>query len=132
MKAVLSRQYGASETLGGLYVFDGFNCAYHCVTLELAENGNQHNVSCIPEGQYEVVKQYSAKRGNHFRVLNVPNRTDILIHKGNFLRDTKGCIIPGTSFIDIDDDLIMDVNESTRTIEKLYNILPEQFTLHII
>lgn len=132
MKVVISRQYKSCETQGGLFIFEGYNLIFRCVTLELAENGNQKNVSCIPEGEYQVTKETNEKRGDHFRVHNVPDRDGILIHRGNFLRDTHGCIIPGESFIDIDEDLIIDVNESTRTIEKLYKLLPDEFKLIII
>lgn len=54
MKVVISRTYEKDSTKGSLYIFDGEKLIYRCKTLELPSNGNQHNVSCIPEGEYEV------------------------------------------------------------------------------
>jgi hypothetical protein len=132
MKCIISRTYTKDSTKGSFYIFDGEKLVYRCKCLELPDNGNQHNVSCIPEGVYDVVKTYTEKRGNHFRVLNVPDRTDILIHKGNYTRDTKGCILPGTYFTNIDFDEIIDIGESTKSLECLNQFLPESFKLYIL
>jgi len=64
-----------------------------CVTLEPPDRDNQSNVSNIPPGLYPLVRIQSPKYGIVFEVQNVPNRTHILIHPGNFVEDTKGCII---------------------------------------
>ena len=132
MKCILSRKYESDRTMGGLFVMDGFNIVYKCKTLELKENGNQHNTSCIPEGTYDVVSYDSPTKGNCFHVLNVPDRDSILIHKGNFTKDTLGCILVGSGFVDIDADGTLDVIESTKTLTKLLSILPENFKLTIM
>jgi hypothetical protein len=52
-------------------------------------------ISCIPEGRYEIVKRYNAKFKWHFIIMNVPNRSFILIHPANdALKELKGCIAP--------------------------------------
>lgn len=78
-------------------------------TCELPWNNNQPWISCIPSGQYKLIPHNSPKFGKCLKVLNVPNRGDILIHKGNSSRrfvdmkgyiwqqDTTGCILPGMS-----------------------------------
>lgn len=131
MKAVLSRTYGNSETKGSFYVMDGEKLIYRCKTLELPDLGNQKNVSCIPEGIYDVIKTFTEKRGNHFRFLDVPDRSEILIHKGNYTKDTQGCILPGIYFTDIDFNGLMDVAESTKALENLIQYLPDKFKLII-
>lgn len=68
-------------------------------TLELPWHDNQTNISCIPEGTYKVQIHNSPRFGNCLKVLNVPNRTDILIHSGNTDKDTKGCILIGCILI---------------------------------
>jgi len=110
-----------------------------CKTLELPNNGNQKGVSCIREGFYEVVKCDSPSKGECFKVLNVPGRSDILIHRGNFAAskpggkvDTQGCILPGTYFTDLNGDNFLDIAESTRAMSRLLLTLPGKFTLYII
>jgi len=51
--------------------------------------------SRIPGGEYECGPHHSEKYPNVYEVRNVPNRTAILIHWGNFESDTTGCILVG-------------------------------------
>lgn len=131
MKAVLSRTYGPLQTLGRLIVFDGNIKKLEMVTLELPRNGNQRNVSCIPEGTYDVEGYYSQSRGACFWVKNVPGRDSILIHSGNYNKDTKGCILPGIYYDDINNDGLIDVVESRAALNRLVNLL-DNFKLYII
>ena len=68
-------------------------------TLELPWKDNQNNISCIPPGTYKLrVRPASESRKfnyDHIEVLGVPGRDKILIHVGNYLRNTDGCILPG-------------------------------------
>ncbi len=136
MKAVISRKYGNLQTTGKMVVFDEDKIAMQCVTLELPSNGNQIRTSCINEGSFLVTKIYSPTKGKCFLLHDVPGRSAIEIHKGNFAAgkkvDTLGCILPGSGFEDINDDGNLDVIESTATLDKLLNLLPNQFMLHII
>lgn len=132
MKAVLSRSYHNISTTGKMVIFDGDKLLMSCVTIEPPDNGNQVNVSCIPEGVYTVKKIYSPKFGKCFHVQDVNGRSEILIHRGNYSRDTRGCIIPGMAFYDIDGDGVTDVIESTKAMNRLLEILPDEFKLWII
>ncbi len=72
-------------------------------TIELPWNDNQHNISCIPIGEYDLEYYDSPEHGEVLRVLNVPDRDGVLMHSGNyagdeskgFKTDSKGCIIVG-------------------------------------
>ena len=64
-----------------------------CVTLEPSDRLNAPFESSIPAQQYWCKKHYSAKYGDTFRVLDVPQRANILFHPGNVSDDTEGCII---------------------------------------
>jgi hypothetical protein len=64
-------------------------------TIELPWKNNRTRVSCIPEGNYELIKRWSLKFGRHLQVLHVPGRELILMHPANeALRELKGCIAP--------------------------------------
>lgn len=65
-------------------------------TLELPWLDNNRNISCIPEGEYEVVLREEGKYANEaLWIKDVPDRGGILIHIGNAPDDTEGCILPG-------------------------------------
>ena len=68
-------------------------------TLELPWRDNLRSVSCIPEGQYDaIVKPEGTSRVApypHLELLKTEPRTHILMHRGNYPRDTRGCILPG-------------------------------------
>ena len=71
-----------------------------CFSIELPWLLNQRNVSCIPEGRYELSKQFQPKYGDHLRVMSVPGRDGILIHPASDAkRDLRGCIAPVSSLI---------------------------------
>jgi len=69
-----------------------------CVTLENPWIDNKTDVSCIPVGTYICKRVNSPKYGNTFEITNVPNRTHVLLHSGNWARDTKGCILLAEQF----------------------------------
>jgi len=57
---------------------------------------NKPNVSCVPEGTYQVGWRKSPKFGETWHIQNVPNRSYILIHAANYPTDVHGCIGLGT------------------------------------
>lgn len=72
-----------------------------CVTLELPWRGNAQGVSCIPTGRYVLKRTPSPlvtdiTKGTWptaFEVTGVPGRSRVLIHPGNTVHDTRGCIL---------------------------------------
>jgi hypothetical protein len=69
-----------------------------CVTLEPPRGGNAKNISCIPSGRYVCRRIRSPRFGLTFEVTNVPGRTHILLHPGNVVADTQGCVLLGRHF----------------------------------
>jgi len=87
----LTRYYSGEDcTLGVLT-----NGNFFLYTLENPWLDNQKNISCIPDGTYNVIPHNGFKHKNVWRLEGVDNRYTILIHKGNFSRNTKGCILIG-------------------------------------
>ena len=68
------------------------------LTLERNWVQNKKEESCIPMGDYICQRIVSPKYGDVFEVINVPQRTHILVHKGNVEDDSKGCILIGEQF----------------------------------
>ena len=101
-------------------------------TLELAWKDNEKKISCIPKGNYTVVKRTSEKYGAHFHILDVPNRSFILIHHSNFHSDLLGCVAVGTGIKDINKDGRLDVVNSKRAMLEMLNVLPDKWQLQII
>ena len=133
MKLLIERYpHSKKETIGSGFVLENDFIKYEFLTLELPWKDNKKRVSCIPIGEYPVVKRWSKKFGDHFHILDVPNRDYILIHKGNYHTDILGCILPGDDLDDINDDNEVDVINSTKTLNKLLKMLPDSFTLKIV
>lgn len=134
MKAILTRiGHGETQTLGELDIFsDDDNLIFTCKTLELEEDINAVRDDCIPKGTYKVVRRFSEKYKNHFHILDVPNRSYILIHSANYSRQLLGCIAVGHAHIDIDGDGLKDVTSSKATMHRLNEILPNEFELLIL
>ncbi len=88
-------------------------------TLELPDRKNAIGVSCIPEGTYECVPMVSKKLGACFDIRNVPGRTLIRVHAGNYTSQIQGCILAGTDIKDINGDGILDVTNSRMALQTL-------------
>jgi len=140
MRATLTRlRSNDKQTIGKLFIpiyhpcfTANFNTDFYCKTIELPDRDNQRYISRIPARVYECKKRWSWKFGRHIQVLDVPNRTWILVHRGNYFFNSTGCIIIGDSLSDINNDGYQDVLNSKRTLKRMLNILPERFTLEII
>ena len=121
MKAILFRKFkDDKQTLGELQVGD-----FSCFTLELPDlnndgiENNEVRKSCIPEGTYRVTRHTSPKFGKTFWVRDVPGRSAILIHPGNYYYHTLGCILVGTDQKDVNKDGLIDNVSSKKAMAKV-------------
>jgi Family of unknown function (DUF5675) len=80
-------------TLGELLFDDRSRTGVY--TLEQPWRNNEHDVSCIPLGEYLCISHNSPHFHDVWEVNDVPGRTAILIHAGNTVKDTHGCILVG-------------------------------------
>jgi hypothetical protein len=76
---VLKITYFSEGTQGVLE----WNDTIVCYTIELPWLHNQRRISCIPEGEYLLLKRFSLKFKWHIHLQNVPGRDFILIHPAN-------------------------------------------------
>ena len=94
-KAYLIRNENKSTHTLGVLVVDGQRFSI----LERPWLNNKNNISCIPTGTYKVnylPQSGSGKYKNCYHILNVPGRSGILIHNGNLVSHSKGCLIIGS------------------------------------
>jgi len=94
MNAYLVRQYFPRYTMGRLYI-DG----YQFSVLERPWLNNRSNISCIPSGIYRakfLPRSGSGKYRKVWHLQDTGSRLGILMHNGNLLAHTKGCLLLGT------------------------------------
>lgn len=127
-KVFLNRtDYQDKQTLGYLVYLN----KEICKTLELPWLNNNKRISCIPTGEYRVIRRWSKKFNNHFHLTNVPGRDSILIHNANYHYELLGCIAVGENLVDLNKDGYLDVTSSLPTMRKLLKMLPNEFILEI-
>lgn len=101
-----------------------------CLTCEDPWKDNHPMVSCIPEGKYKFTK-YSSPRFNDVWILeNVPGRSMILIHSGNTIDDTHGCILVGERFGSL--GTLPAVLQSKEALQMLRSKLPDEGDIEIV
>jgi len=122
MKIILNRFAHEPKQTRGRFTATGNGQTITGVTMELPWKDNARKVSCIPPGTYEFEPYNSVKFGRCFILKDVPGRDAILIHRGNFNRDTLGCILPGAGFADLDNDGLMDVISSGAKVNQLLEL----------
>jgi hypothetical protein len=136
-RAVLIRlERSDQQILGHFTLFDGSDELFSCKSLEPPDLNNEPYKSCIPIGSYLCVRRFNDRYDTHYIIkeLNgehVTGRKWILLHAGNFNRNTKGCILLGKCHTDIDGDGLRDVSSSKQTFRKLNALADNQFYLDI-
>jgi hypothetical protein len=94
--------------------------------------------TCIPAGRYQVIRRYHGRfyenyksRFGHahvFEIVGIPNYSDVLIHIGNDIADTRGCLLTGcdVTFSQIGNPKIT-LARSTEAYKALYTAITRQF-----
>jgi len=132
---LLRRYDGARGTLGTLIFPNGDSI----VTLELPWLNNRNDVSCIPEGLYEINYRESpiverTSKGKYkkgYEIAGVPNRTFIMFHIGNFLRNSNGCVLTGTTVGMNDADGNRTITQSAVAFDKFMKLMGQFNITHI-
>ena len=109
MEITLTRHKSTPQGTTGQLTMDGFS-AY---TIELPWRDNQRSISCIPAGRYPCARVVSPRFGRTFEICNVPRRSAILFHSGNFAgdhsigyrTDSHGCVLIGSHLGTLDHQL---------------------------
>lgn len=130
----LIRKYPKKDYIIGELRYKG---AHLCDTLEppykrvhgAIPQGTYDLVTYVQSPRFSVIKKYDFCNARMPRLMHVPGRSGILIHPGNKVEDTQGCILVGNNRVR------GQVLESYDTFRKLYAILtqiPRNATIQII
>lgn len=87
------KQYG--ETTVGKLTIDGESKTWFVLEPGGPDSKIEGSDKRISVGTYPLLPYSSAKYKNVYELQNVPGRTKILIHAGNYHDNTEGCIMPG-------------------------------------
>lgn len=118
------------RTLGILYAVH-YLTTRPFVTLELPWRDNKKSESCIPIGKYNLVRSRYDDRKT-FLVSEVPGRTGIYFHAGNWPKNTTGCILLGSNFVDFDNSISASIPACTEFADMISSLAPgEKSTLEI-
>lgn len=134
MKITVKRTEHANSTTGELYI-DGVK---QCVTLEdkcrKDSETKVYGETAIPYGKYKVTlrtegtifedyktrfKDIRNERGTLW-IRNIPGFEYVLIHVGNYCRDTLGCLLVGSRVVSD-----VEIAESTVAYKRIYPIIAD-------
>ncbi len=125
---IIVRSYQSKQvTLGVGMVKRKWKLPFFFYTLELPWKENRQNVSCIPCGKYWARKWDSNKHGHCIYLEGTAPRGPILIHPGNWVKDSKGCILVGRTQTFKNATQRFMVTHSRATLDEILSMLPEQF-----
>jgi hypothetical protein len=78
----------------------------------------------IPYGEYDLTWEYSESLKKDTPRLNgVKDRTGILIHAGNVIEDSRGCILVGSGWVLKDQEPMLTGSRVAR--DKVYKLMKE-------
>jgi len=95
----IMRQYPGAKCTSGYLAVNG---KVICYTLERPWLDNMQNISAIPPGRYPAFIRYDHADQWRIELQDVPGRTNVQIHVGNEVDESKGCILVG---LDLGTDL---------------------------
>jgi len=113
----------------------GSKLIFECKSIELEWNNNKQNESCVPAGFYNLEVEYSNRFNRElWELKGVPGRSEAKIHVANFYTQIQGCIGVGDMHINLNDDNIPDVRNSTETLERFHKVMSphQKSTIKII
>jgi hypothetical protein len=88
---IVRTSVNASCLTGELFIDGKFLC--HC--LELPWRNNKSYISAIPDGKYAADLRYDKPDKWRVQLKNVPGRTGVQLHVGNYPTQIEGCVLVG-------------------------------------
>lgn len=91
-----------------------------CFTLEPAK-------PAIPPGLYDCIPHNGDEWKDVWEITKVPGHTEILIHAGNTIKNTLGCVLVGQAAANAGVTIV----NSDATLNALRKALPPEFQLNV-
>jgi hypothetical protein len=131
---ILTRRFStdSEQVLGEMEIYKNGVFVGKLLTLEKIWDKNKQQRSCIPFGLYDVRPFSGVTFKDVFEIVNVPNRSAILIHAGNYHTHTKGCVLVGLSYVDLNNDGLLDVGQSQTALSLLRDYLSDSTNIKIL
>lgn len=131
---ILTRRFSTDreQVLGEMEIYKNGVFVGKLLTLEKSWDENKQQRSCIPFGFYDVRPFSGVTFKDVFEIVNVPNRSAILIHAGNYHTHTKGCVLVGLSYVDLNNDGLLDVGQSQTALSLLRDYLSDSTNIKIL
>lgn len=129
MRISIQRKRFPTYTIGELTIYDyviapAEKAVFTCHTLEPAWKNNEPRESCVPDGIYPLVLEYSEKFKRFlWELYEVQGRSECKLHSANYVFQLDGCIAPGIKVGDINQDGLPDMVESLIALNKIHEIL---------
>ena len=96
-------------------------------TLEPPDLLNRKGFSCIPAQQYICKRHQSIAFGWTFLITEVPDRSQIIFHWGNWKSNTEGCILLGTGIMEYK----RGITNSKIAFKKFMDMMEGYNTIHL-
>jgi hypothetical protein len=117
MNFLVRRRWTDPQSVTGELLLDG---KFECYTLEPPKKTDGSKPRAIPAGTYRLTIRFSPRFARLMpHVEDVPDFEGVLIHWGNFPRDTEGCTLVGSIH---ENDF---VGHSRDEFEKLFKVILE-------
>lgn len=98
VKLNLKRIKQMGETTLGKLTIEGVSKSWFVLEPAGPDSIIEGSDKRIKAGTYKLLPYSSPKYPNVYELRNVPGRTYILIHAGNYHKDTLGCLMPGKTW----------------------------------
>ncbi|HHF3043506.1 MULTISPECIES: DUF5675 family protein [Vibrio] len=86
------------ETTLGKLTIEGVSKSWFVLESAGPESMTEGSDKRIKAGTYKLLSYSSPRYPNVYELQNVPGRSFILIHAGNYHQDTLGCLMPGKTW----------------------------------
>jgi len=107
---VLRTSENSKSVTGELLV----NGSFVCHTLELPWQGNISFISSIPSGNYSGKLRYDKDDKWRIELRDVPNRTGVQLHMGNYPTQIQGCVLVGDEVINFENKVVKSASAYRR------------------
>ncbi len=123
------KQYG--ETTIGKLTIDGVNKHWFVLEPGGPDSRIEGSDKRIEAGTYSILPYSSAKYNSVYELQNVPGRTKILIHAGNYHDNTEGCLMPGLLW-GVMNDKQYYVASSRAAVKGIFSIINNAGSIKVI